>query len=147
FARICNDEMSAYCRQDPEHFDFWCHANLADPDAAVLEIERAVTQLGAKGVCVGGTNFNGIDTHDERLFPVWEKIEQLDVPIIVDGLNHSAEWGKKQTDDMFETTSIVGDCVVETFFFGHLICGGALDAFRTLRSYIPHAGGMAEDQL
>src|SRR3990167_7463060 len=65
YARICNDEMSAYCRQNPAHFAFWCHANLAEPAAAVEEIERAVTQLGAKGVCVGGTNFNGIETHDE----------------------------------------------------------------------------------
>lgn len=92
YARICNDEMSAYCRQDPQHFDFWCHANLAEPEAAVQEIERAVTQLGAKGVCVGGTNFNGIETHDERLFPVWEKIEKLDVPIMVHGFNQSIYW-------------------------------------------------------
>lgn len=53
YARICNDEMSAYCAQDPAHFAFWAHANLADPVAAAREIERAVTQLGAKGVCVG----------------------------------------------------------------------------------------------
>ena len=147
YARICNDEMSAYCRQDPQHFDFWCHANLADPEAAASEIERAVKHLGAKGVCVGGTNFNGIETHDERLFPVWEKIEQLDVPIMVHGFNQSIYWGEKHTDDKFETTSIIGDCVDETLFFWYLICGGALDAFPKLKAYITYAGGMAVFQL
>jgi hypothetical protein len=37
----------------------------------------------------------------------------------------------------------VGDCVDETLFFWYLICGGALDVFPTLKTYINHAGGMA----
>ncbi|MDB5423632.1 MAG: amidohydrolase 2 [Phenylobacterium sp.] len=147
YATICNDELSAFCRQDPDHFDFWAHANLADPAAAVKEIDRAVRTLGARGVCVGGTNFGGIQTHDERLFPVWEKIEQLDVPLMVHGFNQSIYWGERHHEDAFETTSIVGDCVDETLFFWYLICGGALDAFPKLKTYINHAGGMAVFQL
>ena len=147
YARICNDEMSAYCAQDPAHFSFWAHANLADPAQAVIEIDRAVTQLGAKGLCVGGANFNGLEAHSLELYPVWEKLAQLDVPIMVHGFNQSIYWGEKHTDDKFDTTSIVGDCVDETLFFWYLICGGALDAFPTLKTYICHAGGMAVFQL
>ncbi len=147
YAHICNDEMSAYCAADPEHFAFWAHANLADPAQAVKEIDRAVRQLGAKGLCVGGANFNGLQAHSEELFPVWEKLSQLDVPIMVHGFNQSIYLGEKHTDDKFETTSIVGDCFDETLFFWYLICGGALDAFPTLKTYICHAGGMAVFQL
>nr|WP_315242924.1 amidohydrolase family protein [uncultured Albidiferax sp.] len=147
YARICNDELSAFCAQDPEHFAFWAHANLANPAEAAREIERAVTQLGAKGVCVGGANFNGLEAHSEALYPVWEKITQLDVPIMVHGFNQSIYWGEKHTDDKFETTSIVGDCVDETLFFWYLINGGVLDTFPTLKTYITHAGGMAVFQL
>lgn len=147
YARICNDELSAYCRQDPERFDFWAHANLADPEGAVKEIDRAVCSLGARGVCVGGTNFGGIQTWDERLFPVWEKLQELDVPIMVHGFNQSIYWGENHTEDKFETTSVVGDLVDETLFFWYLICGGALDAFPKLKVYINHAGGMAVFQL
>ncbi len=147
YARICNDELSAFCRVMPDRFDFWAHANLADPAAAVLEIDRAVRVLGAKGLCVGGTNFDGIQTYDERLFPVWEKLAELDVPIMVHGFNQSIYLGDRHHEDRFETTSIVGDCVDETLFFWYLICGGALDAFPTLKSYITHAGGMAVFQL
>jgi aminocarboxymuconate-semialdehyde decarboxylase len=147
YAHICNDELSAFCREDPDHFDFWAHANLANPALAVTEIERAVTQLGAKGVCVGGANFNGLEAHSEALFPVWEKLEQLDVPVMVHGFNQSIYWGEKHVDDKFETTSIVGDCFDETLFFWYLINGGALDAFPGLKTYITHAGGMAIFQL
>jgi len=147
YARICNDEMSAYCAQDPAHFAFWAHANLADPVAAAREIERAVTQLGAKGVCVGGANFKGLQAYSEELFPVWETVTRLEVPLMVHGYNQSVWWGDRHAEDRFETTSIVGDCVDETLFFWYLICGGALDAFPTLKTYINHAGGMAVFQL
>lgn len=147
YARICNDEISAFCAKDPEHFDFWAHANLAKPTDAAREIERAVTQLGAKGVCVGGANFNGLEAYSEELYPVWEKLSELDVPIMVHGFNQSIYWGEKHTNDKFETTSIVGDCVDETLFFWYLINGGVLDTFPNLKTYITHAGGMAVFQL
>ncbi|MDX3901406.1 MAG: amidohydrolase family protein [Sphingobium sp.] len=147
YARTCNDELSAFCAEDPSRFAFWGHANLADPSAAVQEIDRAVRQLGARGICVGGTNFNGIETHDERLFPVWEKLAELDVPIMVHGFNQSIYLGERHHEDAFETSSILGDCFDETLFFWYLICSGALDAFPKLKIYITHAGGMAVFQL
>jgi aminocarboxymuconate-semialdehyde decarboxylase len=147
YARICNDELAAFCKLMPERFDFWAHANLADPAGAVKEIDRAIRELGAKGVCVGGTNFNGIQTYDEKLFPVWEKLAELDAPIMVHGFNQSIYLGERHHEDAFETTSILGDCFDETLFLWYLVCGGALDAFPTLKAYITHAGGMAVFQL
>jgi aminocarboxymuconate-semialdehyde decarboxylase len=147
YARICNDELSAYCKQAPDKLDFWAHANLANPIEAAKEIERAVTKLGAKGLCAGGANFNGLEAYDEKLFPVWEMLTKLDVPVMVHGFNQSIYWGEKHTDDKFETTSIIGDCVDETLFFWNLICGGALDVFPNLKTYICHAGGLALFQL
>jgi len=147
YARICNDELSAFCAQDVQHFAFWAHANLADPTEAAREIDRAVTQLGARGVCVGGANFKGLEAHSEELFPVWEQVTRLGVPLMVHGYNQSVWWGEGHGADKFETTSIVGDCVDETLFFWYLICGGALDTFPTLKAYINHAGGMAVFQL
>lgn len=147
YATLCNNELSAYCAQDPEHFAYWAHANLADPEAAAQEIERAVTQLGAKGVCVGGTNFNGLEAHSAELFPVWEVVSKLDVPIMVHGYNQSIWLGEDHTSDLFETTSILGDCYDESLFLWYLICGGALDQFPNLKVYITHSGGMALFQL
>ena len=66
---------------------------------------------------------------------------------MVHGFNQSIYWGERHTEDKFETTSILGDCYDETLFFWYLICGGALDHFPTLKTYITHAGGMAVFQL
>jgi aminocarboxymuconate-semialdehyde decarboxylase len=147
YARICNDELSTYCAMDPAHFAFWAHANLGDPPVAALEIERAVTQLGAKGVCVGGANFNGLQAYSRELYPVWEVVTRLDVPLMVHGYNQSVWWGERHAEDRFETTSIIGDCVDETLFLWYLVCGGVLDDFPTLKTYINHAGGMSVFQL
>jgi len=147
YADICNNELSQYCVKDPDHFAFWAHANLADPDAAVKQIEHAVTKLGAKGVCVGGANFNGLEAHSPELFPVWKKVTELDVPIMIHGYNQSIWRGEDHTSDLFETTSILGDCYDESLFLWYLICGGALDEFPTLKTYITHAGGMSLFQL
>lgn len=147
YAQICNDELSAWVKTAPDRFDFWAHANLANPKEAAKEIDRAIRTLGAKGVCVGGANFAGLEAHSEELFPVWEKLVELDAPIMVHGYNQSIWWGEKHVDDKFDTTSIVGDCSDETLFFWYLINGGALDVFPKLKTYISHAGGMTIFQL
>lgn len=147
YARICNDELAGFCKQAPDKFDFWCHANLAEPASAAKEIDRAVRQLGAKGLCMGGANFNGLEVYDERMFPIWEKVVELDVPVMVHGYNQSIWWGGKHIDDRFETTSILGDCYDETLYIWYLVNGGVLDVFPTLKSYVCHAGGMAVMQL
>ncbi len=118
-------------------------SKLRPPAASDAEAEA----LGAKGLCVGGANFNGLEAHSEALFPVWEKLASLYVPIMVHGYNQSISLGEAHHADKFETSSIVGDCVDETLFFWYLICGGALDAFAGLNTYITHAGGMAVFQL
>ncbi|TFH67735.1 amidohydrolase [Gammaproteobacteria bacterium LSUCC0057] len=147
YAALCNQELSNYCAADPDHFSFWAHANLAEPEAAAKEIHRAITELGAVGVCVGGANFNGLQAYSPELDPVWAVLEKLNAPIMVHGYNQSVWWGEKHTDDKFETTSILGDCYDESLFFWYLICGGALDRFPNLKTYITHAGGMALFQL
>jgi aminocarboxymuconate-semialdehyde decarboxylase len=147
YAWICNEELSAFVKQAPDRLDFWAHANLANPKEAVKQLDHAVRNLGAKGLCTGGANFNGLEAHSEELYPLWEKLVELDVPIMVHGFNQSIYWGEKHSDDKFDTTSIVGDCSDETLFFWYLICGGALDLFPKLKTYISHAGGMTIFQL
>lgn len=147
YARICNDELAAFCAQAPDRFSFWAHANLARPETAAKELRRAIKDLGAKGLAIGGANFGGIEAHDERLFPIWEVLTEFDLPVQVHGYNESIWWGEKHTEDLFDTTSIVGDCVYETLYFWYLINGGVLDVFPTLKSHICHAGGMTLFQL
>lgn len=117
YAAICNDELAAYCAADPQHFNFWAHANLAQPTAAAREIERAVSQLGAVGVSAGGTNFAGLEAHNEELFPVWEVLCKHDAPLMVHAYDQNVWHHATARAGKFATTSILGDLYDETLFF------------------------------
>jgi aminocarboxymuconate-semialdehyde decarboxylase len=139
FARIVNDELAAFCAQEPDKFYFWALAPMGDPEAAPAELERAVTDLGAVGMMMGGTNLNGHEVHQECYDPLWAKLTELGVPAFVHGYNQSAalDWH----EDAFDLTSIVGMNYDETACVWNLICGGVLDRHPDLRFYVTHAGG------
>jgi predicted TIM-barrel fold metal-dependent hydrolase len=49
-ARFINDEHAELCRRYPERFSFFAVLPMPNVDAALAELERAVTDLGAVGV-------------------------------------------------------------------------------------------------
>jgi aminocarboxymuconate-semialdehyde decarboxylase len=146
FARVTNDEFAKYVDEDPAHFQWWAHVPMHAPEEAAAELERAV-EMGAVGFSSGGSNFGGLNLHSPELDVLWAKAEELDVPIFVHGYNHSVAWGDHAADDPFDTTTVLGMCYDEASAFWHLIKGGVLDRFPTLRFYITHAGGFVPYQL
>jgi predicted TIM-barrel fold metal-dependent hydrolase len=147
FTRKANDANAGYCRAYPERLYFWAHIPMQDPAAAAAELERAVTELGAKGAAIGGANYGGREADDEALYPVWQKACELDVPIWVHGYNQSVTWGEAAKDERYEITSIVGMCYDESRFFWNIVCGGVLDRFPDLKLIVTHGGGYVPYQL
>lgn len=139
FARIVNDELAQFVAQRPDRFAFWALLPMAEPSACVAELERAVNELGAVGLMMGGVGFAGREVHDEAFYPLWEKMIELQVPAFVHGYNHSATG--ENSADAFDASSIVGMCNFETLFMWNAICGGVLDRYPELRFYVTHAGG------
>nr|WP_296220452.1 amidohydrolase family protein [Pseudomonas sp. UBA2684] len=147
FARKVNDVLADYCSAAPNRLMFWAHAPLNVPHEAAKEIRRAVTELGAKGLVAGGSNFGGMEYDSPELDPVWQALCDLDVPIFVHGYNQSVTWGKEANTDRYETTAIVGMNYDETKCLWYLINGGVLDRFPNLKIYITHGGGFVPYQL
>jgi aminocarboxymuconate-semialdehyde decarboxylase len=139
FSRIVNDELSQFCAADPDHFDFWALVPMSDPAEAPRELERAVSELGAVGMMMGGCNFAGHEVYDEVYEPLWEKLCELDVPVFLHGYNASAEG--HSGEDRYDSSSIVGMNVYETLCMWYLINSGVLDRYPDLRFYVTHAGG------
>ena len=54
---------------------------LHDVDLAVDETRRAITELGAIGLCLVPEPANGSHIHDRYYDPVWREAEKLGVPV------------------------------------------------------------------
>lgn len=147
YANKVNEVLAQYCSQGDSRLFFWAHAPLNSPKDCPAVIRRAVKELGAVGMSAGGSNFGGLEFDSPELFPVWETLCDLDLPIFVHGYNQSVTWGSKANDDRYETTAIVGMNYDETKCFWYLVCGGVLDRFPNLKVYITHAGGYVPYQL
>jgi aminocarboxymuconate-semialdehyde decarboxylase len=99
-ARLANDSMADLVRMHPDRVPgFIASLPLNHPDESVLELERAVTALGAFGVQIF-SNVNGLPLDDPRFFPLFETSARLRCPIFL----HPAR-GARTADYPGEDTS------------------------------------------
>lgn len=85
-ARAANDYAGSLIRKHPGRLSAFASVALQDPSAAADEIERAVGDLGLKGVLINGYSNVGpgeeVQYLDEGPLDVfWERVARLDVPI------------------------------------------------------------------
>jgi predicted TIM-barrel fold metal-dependent hydrolase len=78
--RGVNDRLAAACAANPKRFAAFAALPSNDPKAAADELERTVTKHGFKGAMMHGLS-GGVFLDDKRFWPIYERAEQLDVPI------------------------------------------------------------------
>ena len=82
-ARVANDGMAELVAAYPDRFAaFVASLPLNNPDASVAEAERAITQLGARGVQIF-TNVNGAPLDTPVYEPLFERVTRHGLPIWV----------------------------------------------------------------
>ncbi len=83
-ARLANDGMAEMVSKWPHKFPaFIASLPMNNVDAALAEMDRAITTLGARGVQVC-TNVNGRPLDEPELFPVFERVTNThDLPIFM----------------------------------------------------------------
>src|SRR4051812_41340781 len=84
-ARRGNDALAAGVARHPDRFAAFAALPMQDPEAACVELTRAVTELGFKGAMVNGySQIGSPDTvvyyDDPRYAPFWSTIAALNVP-------------------------------------------------------------------
>lgn len=80
-ARIANDDLAELCRRYPEHFPaFIASMPMNNVEACLLEIDRAVNQLGARGIQIY-TNVNGKPLSLPEFRPLFRKMESTGFPV------------------------------------------------------------------
>jgi len=80
-----NDALAAEIAKRPDRFSGFAALPMQNPDLAIQELQRCVTDLGFKGALVNG--FTQVESTAKAVYydlpqywPFWAAVEQLDVP-------------------------------------------------------------------
>ena len=138
-ARAYNDTVAEDIAGDSRFIGIaWVY--LPDIPEAVRELRRAVQELGLKGVKLNGGYGDG-DLDSEALWPLYEEIARLDIPILlhpaarVFELQHSHPWlvGSERYQGFQHFPTALGFPLTYMVSIARLIFGGVVDRFPTLR--------------
>jgi aminocarboxymuconate-semialdehyde decarboxylase len=137
-ARDVNDGIASLVAQQPDRLMGMGTVPLQNSDFAVKELERAVKQLGLKGIEIG-TNVNGKDLTDPSLGleKFFAKAQELGVVLFMhpNGFSHAP----RLTDHYLN--NIIGNPLETTVAVSHLIFDGVMKRYPRLKIILAHGGG------
>jgi aminocarboxymuconate-semialdehyde decarboxylase len=134
-ARYVNDALSRYCRAYPKKFIGLASLPLADVDASLREIDRAVHELGLQGLAIG-SNIGGLALNDARFELLWAKINALRLPVV----EHPVF--PRDISDMgeFELALRVGLMFDTTLMAARMIYAGIFERYPDFPFVLAHTG-------
>lgn len=136
-ASAFNDAMAESLAPYPDRFVALAIAPLAEPESAPSEVERAVKDLGMRGVAIG-SNVNGRNLDGPELGPFFKKVQELDIPLFIHPV--SPQLGLDRLGK-YHLANLVGNVTETAVAAASLIFGGVLDEFPKLKPYLAHGGG------
>lgn len=143
-ARRANDELAETVRARPGRFGGFATLATQEPEAAAIELERAVSDLGLVGALING-HCRGRYLDDPAYEPLFERAEALDAPIYLHPTTpHPAvmeAWFKPYVDDGLHLASWGFAAEAGTHVL-RLIYSGLFDRYPRLRMIIGHLGEM-----
>ena len=134
--RACNDEVAVMVDEHPDRFIGLGILPMQDVEASVAELERAITDLGFKGVTIKD-QINGHTLDETQFLPFWEAAERLGAVVEF----HQGSTIVAQRIPRYFLENTVGNLVERTLTFGALVHGGIIDRFPRLKVCLLHGGG------
>ncbi|MFN3216762.1 MAG: amidohydrolase family protein [Acidimicrobiales bacterium] len=140
YCRRHNDELAAVVAGHPDRFVGFASLPMQDIDAAIVELRRAVTDLGLVGGYIG-TDF-GMHLDDARLDPFYAACVELDVPLFLHPAPSGLD-GPLRDDRMrrFDLDLVVEFSYEETIAAAMLTFGGVTRRHPDLDICLSHGGG------
>lgn len=142
-SRIGNESMAELVAKYPDRFaGFTACVPMDDPEAAVEELEYAVTELGAVGSQIY-TSMLGHPMDEDRFEIFYERSAQLDKVIQVHPCRNSS-WQDYPTEDSskFELWWALGWEMDLSLFMGRMVFAGVLERHPNIKFLIHHGGSM-----
>jgi aminocarboxymuconate-semialdehyde decarboxylase len=140
-ARAMNDGMAELARAYPVRIMPLASLPMQDPDAAAVELERAVTELGLRGAALC-THVNGVDL-DESAAPVFALAEKLDVPLFL----HPQNSGAMRRLEPYHVWNMVGFPYETALAATRLVMSGIFERLPGLKVILAHGGGFFPYQI
>ncbi|KAJ5723325.1 metal-dependent hydrolase [Penicillium malachiteum] len=154
-ASVCtatNDDLASAISKHPNRLAGFALLPVSNPSAAADELERCVKNLGFVGALVD-THINGEFYDDEKFWVMFEKAQELDVPIYI-----HPSWAADSAMDHYRGNYDESVAVaLSAYGWGwhsdtalhilKLYASGLFDRFPTLKIIIGHMGEMIPFQL
>lgn len=142
YARAHNDTLAEHAAQHPDRLLPLATLPLQDPAGAVLELERAMDELGMVGAQIATTV--GADWLDQAsLDPLWEAAQHLGAFIVM----HPMAPLSGVSLDRYFMSNMVGRPAETTIALAGLIFSGVFDRHPDLRLCAVHGGGFTPFQI
>jgi len=143
-ARIANDGMAQMCRQWPHKFPtFTASLPMNNIPAALEEMDRAIGELGARGVQVL-TNVNGRALDHADYLPVFERIANHHrLPVWMHPLRPASKADYVDEEkSKYEIWQVLGWPFESSVAMSRMVFSGLFDKVPDLKLITHHCGGM-----
>jgi len=142
-AQAANDGMAELVRKYPDRFPaFVASLPLADPDAALRELHRAIDHLGARGFQIF-SNIAGKPISAPQFLPLFEAMAAYDLPIWLHPYRGADMPDFKSEDrSQFEIWWTFGWPYDTSAAMARLVFAGHFDRFPALKVITHHMGAM-----
>ena len=135
-ARVMNDTTARLCRAHPDRFAGLASLPLGDIGASLVELDRALDELGMTGVMIG-SNVDGVPLNDARFEPIWARLDARRVPVFEHPMfpAHTADM------EEFELPLRLGFVFDTTLAAARMIYSGIFARYPNFPYIMAHTGG------
>ncbi len=135
-ARRMNDATATVCRAHPDRFAGFASLPLADADASLVELDRAVDELDMVGVTIG-SNIDGRALNEGFFEPIWARVNERRLPVFEHPMFSPHSAGMEE----FELPLRVGFVFDTTLVATRLIYAGIFERYPDFPYILAHTGG------
>lgn len=135
-ARQINDGIATAVAKYPDRLVGMGSVPLQDPQMAIAEMRRCVTELDLRGIEIS-SHVNGRELAEQDFRPFFAAAEELGILIFLHPLGFTH--GQRLSEHYLN--NIIGNPLESTIAVSHLIFGGVLDAHPDLKLCVAHGGG------
>jgi aminocarboxymuconate-semialdehyde decarboxylase len=143
WARLQNETLRDAAAQHPDTFEAMGTLPLQDVSASIEELQHIVGNLGMRSIELS-TNLNGRDLDGPEYHPLWKRIRDLDVFVL---LHPGFVTVSPQRLDTYFLNNLVGFPTDTTIAAARLIFSGIVQKLPGLKCCLAHGGGFLPYQI